>query len=113
VAKGSEDVILKGSAIEVCLAGTGGAAESAEIDRQNAKPHGYQSSGLRPPTLLVESSAVSKDNAAGPLAVEIGAESAESAMVFGGERDRSLCGNERGHCQDERPCVHDAHHGMG
>jgi hypothetical protein len=93
VANRSQNVVLKGRNIEVSLAGTDGAAESTEIDCQNPKSFGHQSSSLNPPAFLVESATVSEQNRAGPPAIEIGA---YPSAVFGGERDRLLCGGYRG-----------------
>src|SRR5579864_3741139 len=85
----SEHIVLKGGVIEIRLAGTSRAAESTEIDCEGSKSFRRQSLGLLSPALLVESAAVSEHNAAGALAIEIGA---NPATVFGGERDGSLCG---------------------
>jgi hypothetical protein len=46
VANRSQNVVLKGRIIEVSLAGTDGAAESTEIDCQNPKSFGHQSSSV-------------------------------------------------------------------
>jgi hypothetical protein len=88
VANRSEYVILKGRVIEISLAGTRRAAEATEIDCQNAKSFGHKSINLDPPTLLVESAAVSEHNCTGALAIEIGA---NSPTIFGMKRDALLC----------------------
>jgi hypothetical protein len=102
----SEYVILKGRAIEVSLAGTGGAAESPEIDCQNSKSFGRQSVSLNPPALLIESAAVSKHHGAGGLAIEIGA---NPSTVIGGKRDALLCGGHRGQGESGKDAANDRH----
>ena len=93
VANRSEHIILKGGIIEICLAGTGRAAKSTEIDCEDSKSFRRQSPGLLSPALLVESAAVSEHNGAGAMAIEIGT---NSSTVFGGEQDGLLCGPQRG-----------------
>jgi hypothetical protein len=66
---------------------------------------GYQSAGLIPPALFVESAAVSQHNGAGTLAIEIGA---NSSAVVGGERDALLRGR-RGQDEGERQNAKNRH----
>lgn len=87
VANCSEHVIFKGCVIEISLAGSRRAAESTEIDCQNAKSFGHKSVSLDSPALLVESAAVSEHNRTGALAIEIGA---NSPTIFGKKRDALL-----------------------
>ncbi len=77
-----EHIVLKWSVIEISLARTGRAAESAEVDCQNSESRGHQSSGLIPPTLLVKSAAVSEHNGAVAFAIEVGA---NSSTISSGE----------------------------
>src|SRR5262249_27628469 len=103
----SEYVLLKRCAIEIGLARTRRAAESAEIDCQDAKSSGDQSISLGPPALLVESAAVSQHNRTVALAVEVGA---NPATIFGNERNALLCRHRDG----DRECKkHGSQHGVG
>ncbi len=103
-----EYVLLKGRVIEIRLAGTRRAAEATEIDCQNMKSCGRQSISLNPPTLLVELSTVSEHNRAGPLAIEIGA---NSPTIVGGKRDARLCRRQRGYGQGKEHSPQHAHAG--
>jgi hypothetical protein len=80
VANRREYIVLKGSGIEITLARTARAAESAEVDCQNAKSPRHQGPGLIPPTFLLESAAVSEHNRAGACAIEI---STDSSTILG------------------------------
>src|SRR6202140_4060356 len=91
VANRGKHVVLKGGIIKVRLARTGPAPESTEIDCQDSKSSQYQTPSLLPPALLVESSAVSGQNGAGALAIEIGA---NSSTIFAGKGGGLLCGHQ-------------------
>jgi hypothetical protein len=106
VANCSEYVILKRGAVEISLARARGAAESAEIDCQDAKSFGHQKVSLDPPTLLVESAAVSQHNRSDASAIEVGA---NAPTIFGRKRDSLLCRCQRG----QRERKHGSQHAHG
>jgi hypothetical protein len=97
VANRSENIVFKGGIVEVRLARPGRAAESTEIDCEDAESLGNQSPGLIPPAFLVESAAVSEHNSTVALAKEIGT---NSSTIFGWDRD-VLLGNQFGQYKGE------------
>ena len=102
----SQNIVLKRGFIEVRLARTGRAAESAKIDCESSKSSRYQYPCLLPPTLLIKSAAVSENNGAGALAIEIGA---NAATILCGERDGLLCGPQRTKGEEQEDGVKDRH----